>query len=84
MTLGSARPHRPAWLLAVIATVSMMAIAAPAALAHVQIDVGDGQYVMELGFPMSPRMSVSRTRSRSKWRNTPRAARSQWTGWRRH
>jgi hypothetical protein len=37
-----------------MAIVAMMAAAAPAALAHVQIDVGDGQYVMELGFRDEP------------------------------
>jgi hypothetical protein len=48
------RLRRPARLLAAMAIVSLMAVAAPAALAHVQIDVGDGQYVMELGFRDEP------------------------------
>ena len=48
------RSRHPARYLGAMAIVALMAVAAPAALAHVQIDVGDGQYVMEIGFRDEP------------------------------
>lgn len=44
--------HVPMRALAV--AIALTLLAAPAALAHVDVDVGDGQYVMEVGFRDEP------------------------------
>jgi hypothetical protein len=46
--------HNPALTTFVVALALMLSVAPGSTLAHVDIDVGDGQYVMEVGFRDEP------------------------------